>query len=62
VRGAGQGRGERFALTEAGARRLADASGAVAAIEERMLSPLTASQRRRLHADLIACAEAVAVA
>lgn len=60
VTGEGQGRNERFAATAAGARRLAGASQAVAAVEERMLIPLSAPQRKRLHADLSACADALA--
>lgn len=59
VNGEGQGRSERFAVTPAGARRLAGASQAVAAIQERMLTPLSAPQRKRLHADLSACADAL---
>lgn len=60
VIGEGQGHNERFTLTAAGARRLARASQAVAAIQERMLAPLSAPQRKRLHADLSACADALA--
>jgi DNA-binding MarR family transcriptional regulator len=60
VEGDGEGRGRRLALTAAGAARLAGASRAVAAVEERMLAPLPVEERRRLHADLLACAEALA--
>jgi DNA-binding MarR family transcriptional regulator len=59
VAGDGEGRGQRLALTAAGAKRLARASEAVAAVEERMLSSLSAPQRDRLHADLSACADAL---
>lgn len=59
VAGEGQGRNERLTLTAAGARRLAGASQAVAAVQERMLAPLSAPQRTRLHADLTACVDAL---
>jgi len=55
----GQGRNERFALTAAGARHRARASEAVAGIEKRMLASFSGPQRRRLHADLNACADAL---
>jgi len=58
VHGDGGGRHERFALTSDGARRLKGASAAVAAVQERMLTPLDPQQRQRLHADLSACADA----
>lgn len=56
----GEGRKERFALTRAGERRLQAASRAVAAVEERMLAPLSDAGRTRLHADLLSCADALA--
>lgn len=56
----GHGRNERFACTPAGDRRRTGASSAVAAIEERMLAPLSPAQRVRLYADLRACADALA--
>jgi len=59
VHGDGGGRHERFTLTSDGARRLAGASAAVAAVQERMLTPLDPQQRQRLHADLTACANAL---
>ncbi len=59
VHGDGGGRHERFTLTNDGARRLAGASAAVAAVQERMLTPLDPQQRQRLHADLTACANAL---
>lgn len=59
VTGEGEGRNERLTLTAAGARRLAGASHAVAAVQERMLAPLSAPQRARLHADLTACVDAL---
>jgi DNA-binding MarR family transcriptional regulator len=62
VTGDGEGRGTRLALTTAGAERLARASGAVAAVQERMLASLSPGERERLHADLSACADALAAA
>lgn len=59
VTGNGEGRGQRLALTPTGAERLAGASEAVAAVEERMLTSLSAPQRERLHADLTTCADAL---
>ena len=59
VAGEGEGRGERLTLTAAGARRLAAASAAVAAVEDRMLAGLTPARRARLRADLAACVEAL---
>ena len=56
LHGDGGGRHERFTLTDDGTRRLTGASAAVAMVEERMLASFDAEQRRRLHADLIACA------
>lgn len=60
VAGEGQGRNERFAITDAGRRRLTGASEAVAAIEEQMVASLSTAQRKRLHADLTACTDALA--
>src|ERR1700722_18882619 len=62
VQGDGGGRYERFSLTRDGARRLAGASAAVAAVQEQMLTPFDPAQRRRLYADLAACAVALEVA
>lgn len=59
VHGDGGGRHERFTLTGSGTRRLAGASAAVAAVEEKMLAPFDANQQRRLRADLITCANAL---
>lgn len=59
VTGNGEGRGQRLALTPAGAERLAGASEAVAAVEERMLTSLSAPQRERLHSDLTTCADSL---
>jgi DNA-binding MarR family transcriptional regulator len=59
VRGDGGGRHERYTLTANGTRRLHGASAAVAAVQEQMLASFTPEQRRRLHADLTACAEAL---
>ena len=59
VRGDGGGRHERFTLTTDGAHRLTGASAAVAAVQERMLAPFDPGQRRRLYADLAACADAL---
>lgn len=46
-------------LTDAGRRVLDAASSAVRAVEQRMLSPLTDDQQRRLRADLAACTAAL---
>ena len=59
VEGDGRGRGERFSLTAAGSTRRRAASTAVAAVEQHMLESLAEDQRRRLHADLIACTDAL---
>jgi DNA-binding MarR family transcriptional regulator len=59
VHGDGGGRHERFALTDHGTQRLRGASAAVATVEEQMLAPFDAERRRRLFADLTACAEAL---
>ena len=59
LRGDGGGRHEHFTLTDDGTRRLHGASAAVAAVQERMLAPLPPAQRRRLYADLAACADAL---
>ena len=57
--GDGGGRHERFTLTDNGAQRLVGASAAVAAVQEQMLAPFDPEQRRRLYADLVACADAL---
>ena len=59
VHGDGGGRHERFALTDDGARCLVGASAAVATVQEQMLTPFDPEQRRRLYADLAACADAL---
>lgn len=59
VQGDGGGRHERFTLTDDGARCLVGASAAVAAVQERMLAAFDPEQRRRLYADLAACADAL---
>lgn len=46
-------------LTPAGRRQLKAAGSAVRRVEEQMLSPLAASQQRRLREDLAACAAAL---
>ena len=55
----GAGRHEHFSLTDTGAKRLVGASTAVAAVQERMLATFDSEQRRRLYADLAACADAL---
>ena len=47
-------------LTAQGRRQLTAASAAVRALEQAMLEPLVSGARRRLHADLLACAAALA--
>jgi DNA-binding MarR family transcriptional regulator len=59
VKGDGAGRHEHFTLTDTGAKRLLGASSAVAAVQERMLASFDPAQRRRLYADLAACADAL---
>ena len=59
VQGDGGGRHEHFTLTDNGTQRLVGASAAVAAVQEQMLAPFDTAQRRRLYADLAACADAL---
>ena len=59
VQGDGGGRHERFTLTDNGTHRLLGASTAVAAVQEQMLTSFDPEQRRRLYADLAACADAL---
>jgi len=59
VQSDGAGRHEHFTLTDTGAKRLVGASAAVAAVQERMLATFNSEQRRRLCADLAACADAL---
>ena len=59
VHGDGGGRHEHFTLTDTGTQRLVGASAAVAAVQEQMLAPFDSEQRRRLYADLAACADAL---
>lgn len=59
VQSDGAGRHEHFTLTDTGAKRLVGASAAVAAVQERMLATFDSEQRRRLYADLAACADAL---
>jgi DNA-binding MarR family transcriptional regulator len=59
VQSDGAGRQEHFTLTDTGAKRLVGASAAVAAVQERMLATFDPEQRRRLYADLTACADAL---
>ena len=54
---AGTGRDQRIRLTDHGSARLAAASTAVAAIEERMLSALSSQERTALLAGLDTCAD-----
>jgi DNA-binding MarR family transcriptional regulator len=62
VTGDGGGRRERYTLTDNGARRLRGASTAVAAVQEQMLASFDPEQRRRLYADLAACADSLSQA
>jgi DNA-binding MarR family transcriptional regulator len=55
----GHGRVQRYALTAEGRRIVAAASAAVAAVEERMVSGLQASERERLLEDLRRCTAAL---
>ena len=55
----GGGRIQRYKLTVEGQRRIAAASVAIAAVEERMLSALPAPERRRLYEDLERCTVAL---
>lgn len=55
----GEARVQRYSLTAEGRRIVAAASAAVAAVEERMLSGLSASERLRMHADLERCTAAL---
>lgn len=55
----GHGRVQRYSLTPEGRRAITAASAAVAAVEERMLSGLRASERRRLFDDLERCTAAL---
>jgi DNA-binding MarR family transcriptional regulator len=59
VSASGHGRVQRFSLTVEGQRIVAEASAAVAAVEERMLSGLPASERTRLLRDLERCTAAL---
>ena len=59
VQGDGGGRHERFTLTDNGTQRLLGASTAVAAVQEQMLASFDPEQRRRLYADLAACADSL---
>jgi DNA-binding MarR family transcriptional regulator len=61
VQGDGGGRHERFGLTDRGTQRLLGASTAVAAVQEQMLASFDAPQRRRLYADLAACADSLSL-
>jgi DNA-binding MarR family transcriptional regulator len=54
-----QGRALPTELTDAGRRLFTQASQIVAAIEQRMTNALGAAERRRLRADLAACAAAL---
>ena len=60
VEGERRGRGERLSLTPEGRTRLHAASAAVAHVEQHMLEPFGPQQRRRLHADLMACIDGLA--
>lgn len=59
VLGQGTGRHTVFTITGEGRRRLVGASTAVADVDERMLSPLTVTQRRQLRASLNKCIDAL---
>ncbi|RSN16522.1 MarR family transcriptional regulator [Streptomyces sp. WAC 05977] len=54
-----QGRALPSTLTPEGRERLRAASGAVRAVQDRMLTPFSADQRDRLLHDLAACADAL---
>jgi DNA-binding MarR family transcriptional regulator len=58
----GEARVQRYSLTAEGRRVITAASAAVAAVEEQMLSGLSASERRRMHADLERCTAALELA
>ena len=55
----GTGRDQRLTLTPDGSRRRADASRAVAAVEQTMLSGLTIADQAALRGHLATCAEAL---
>ena len=59
VTATGQGRSQRYALTAEGRARLRKASSTVAAIEQRMLATLSATEREQLHRQLSICATAL---
>lgn len=56
----GQGRGQRLALTPHGSAVLAEASRAVAGVEEHMIATLDPRDRKVLHGWLTACADQLA--
>jgi DNA-binding MarR family transcriptional regulator len=59
VQGDGGGRHEHFVLTDKGLQRLRGASTTVGAVQEQMLASFDPEQRRRLYADLSACADSL---
>jgi DNA-binding MarR family transcriptional regulator/predicted RNA-binding protein len=59
VTAAGEGRSQRYALTAEGHTRLHTASSTVAAVEQRMITTLSAAEREQLHRQLSICATAL---
>jgi DNA-binding MarR family transcriptional regulator len=53
------GRARPTELTHSGRRLLAEASAAVRAVEQRMLTPFTPARRHQLRSDLAHCAAAL---
>jgi DNA-binding MarR family transcriptional regulator len=58
----GSGRDQRLSVTTTGARKLTDASRAIATIERRMLAGLSTADQDALRASLDACAHALTAA
>jgi len=59
VSAVGEGRSQRYALTAEGHTRLRTASSTVAAVEQRMITTLSAAEREQLHRQLSICATAL---
>ncbi|OZE12261.1 hypothetical protein CH249_05035 [Rhodococcus sp. 05-2255-3B1] len=55
----GTGRDQRLYVTATGRERLRQASAAVAAVEQAMIASLSKGERKVLHRNLVACAEAL---
>jgi DNA-binding MarR family transcriptional regulator len=62
VESTGSGRDQRLSVTTVGARKLADASRAIATIERRMLAGLSRHDQDALRASLDVCARALTAA